>query len=286
MILHKKVTLFCYTFTMTFFTELEKILQIQNPQDKIAQFNLFYPRFLAKEFAYHDRHKAKVFKEPSFARTCHVVDAKGMPKRTSLSTTKGKAYLIHAIAHIEYSAIDLALDHAYRFRGLPEHFYADWLEVAADEIRHFLLCETLLKRYGYHYGSFDVHAFLFDISQKSLDLVTRMAVVPRHLEASGLDANPQMIAKLSKHHDSFAKEAIETLELILKEEVSHVKKGDYWFKWACKKEGIDPKEYFNIVERILPGSKKKKPFVNIKARQKAGFSCDELRTLSDEKCED
>jgi uncharacterized ferritin-like protein (DUF455 family) len=271
---------------MTFFLALEKILLTQNPQDKIAEFNAFYPRFLAKEFHYHDNTTAHVFTIPSFASVCHIVDAQTMPKRSALSTIKGKAYLIHAITHIEYSAIDLALDHAYRFRNMPEKFYKDWLEVAADEIRHFLLCETLLKRYGYYYGSFDVHAFLFDISQKSLDLVTRMAVVPRHLEASGLDANPQMIAKLSHHHDSFAKEAIEVLELILKEEISHVKKGDYWFKWACKKEGIDPKEYFEIVERILPGAKKKKPFVNIKARQKAGFSCMELRTLSDEKCED
>jgi uncharacterized ferritin-like protein (DUF455 family) len=271
---------------MMFFDTLEKILQITQPDDKIAQFNLFYSQFLAGKFHYHDKGIAKVFTTPSFASVCHIVDAKSMQKRRALSTTQGKAYLIHAIAHIEYSAIDLALDHAYRFRNMPENFYADWLEVAADEIRHFLLCQTLLKRYGYHYGSFDVHAFLFDISQRSLDLVTRMAVVPRHLEASGLDANPQMIAKLSHHHDSFAKEAIETLELILKEEVSHVKKGDYWFKWACKKEGIDPKEYFEIVERILPGSKKKKPFVNMKARQKAGFSCDELRILSDEKCED
>ena len=284
--MHKKVTHFCYTRRMTFFATLQKILQTENPQDKIAAFNSFYSRYLDGGYTYHDNTPAKVFTTPSFASTCHVVDAKTMPKRTSLSTTKGKAYLMHAIAHIEYSAIDLALDHAYRFRDMPQQFYDDWLEVAADEIRHFLLCETLLKRYGYHYGSFDAHAFLFDISQKSLDLVTRMAVVPRHLEASGLDANPQMISKLSKHHDNFAKEAIETLKLILKEEVFHVKKGDFWFKWACKKEGIDPKEYFNIVTRILPTAKNKKPFINIKARQKAGFSCDELRILSDEKCED
>ena len=284
--MHKKVTLFCYTTFMTFFGTLEKILQTEKPQDKIAAFKHFYTAYLKGQFPYHDSTPPKVFTSPSFASTCQIVDATTMPKRTALSTTEGKAYLMHAIAHIEYSAVDLALDHAYRFRHMPQQFYDDWLEVADDEIRHFLLCETLLKRHGYHYGSFDVHAFLFDISQKSLDLVTRMAVVPRHLEASGLDANPQMIAKLSKHHDSFAKESIETLELILKEEVSHVKKGDYWFKWACKKEGIDPKEYFNIVTRILPSAKNKKPFINIKARQKAGFSCDELRILSNQKCED
>ncbi len=269
---------------MEFFSELEAILESQTPADKTARFQSFYARYKSKSvFFYHDS-DPKVFTTPSFASFCLICDAKTMSKRTALSTTKGKAYLIHAIAHIEYSAIDLALDHAYRFRNMPPQFYADWLEVADDEIRHFQLCQALLEKNGYHYGSFDVHSFLFDVSQKSLDLVTRMAVVPRHLEASGLDANPQMIAKLSQHHDNFAQEAVRVLETILKEEVSHVKKGDFWFKWACQKAHIDPKDYFDIVEKILPGAKKKKPYVNITARKKAGFSCNEIKVLTDKEC--
>jgi len=271
---------------MEFFTELETILEIQRPIEKIERFRRFYRCYHDSTLRYYHDNDIKVFTNPSFSSICKVVDAKTIPKRTKLSTTQGKAALIHAIAHIEYSAIDLALDHAYRFRHMPQKFYDDWLEVADDEIRHFLLCEALLKKHDYHYGSFDVHAFLFDVSQRSLDLVTRMAVVPRHLEASGLDANPQMIQKLSKHHDSFAKEAITTLETILKEEVSHVSKGDYWYKWACKREGINPDSYFDIVEKILPAAKNKKPFVNIKARQEAGFSCAELRIITDEKCQE
>ena len=269
---------------MEFFSTLQSILESTTPHTKISDFEHFYKVYHDRDLSFNHQQKVLIFTRPSYAKVCHIVEATTMAKRTSLSTTKGKAYLIHAIAHIEYSAIDLALDHAYRFRNMPEKFYRDWLEVAADEIRHFLLCEALLHKYDYHYGSFDVHAFLFDISQKSLDLVTRMAVVPRHLEASGLDANPQMIQKLSHHHDTFAKEAITTLETILKEEVSHVQKGDYWFKWACEKEGINPETYFDIVERILPDAKKKKPFINIKARQKAGFSCKELQVLSDQDC--
>ena len=269
---------------MEFFTELEAILQTQNPQKKIAHFEYFYSRYHDNVIHYYHHTIPKVFTEPSYNTTCNVVDAKSMPTKTALSTTEGKAALMHAITHIEYSAIDLAIDHAYRFRFMPQKFYNDWMEVAADEIRHFLLCESLLKEHGYHYGSFDVHAFLFDTSQRSLDLVTRMAVVPRHLEASGLDANPQMIKKLSNHNDSFAKACISTLETILKEEVSHVQKGDYWFKWACEKEGVNPESYFDIVETILPGAKKKKPFVNIKARQASGFSCSELRVISDQAC--
>ncbi len=271
---------------MEFFKALESILQLQNIEKKIAQFALFYKAYQSKQLHFYHDSIPIIFTFPSYVKTCHIVDATTMPKRAALSTTRGKALLIHAIAHIEYSAIDLALDHAYRFRHMPEKFYNDWLEVAEDEIRHFLRCEALLQKHGYHYGSFDVHAFLFDISQKSLDLVTRMAVVPRHLEASGLDANPQMIQKLSHHHDNFAKECISTLETILKEEISHVQKGDYWFKWACQKEGINPENYFDIVEKVLPGAKKKKPFVNVKARQKAGFSCKELRLITDETCQE
>ncbi len=271
---------------MEFFKELEEILLTDDIAVKLTRFKHFYQCYHDKKIEYYHDSTPLLFTTPSYAKTCRIVDATTMPKRTALSTTKGKALLIHAIAHIEFSAIDLALDHAYRFRHMPQQFYDDWLEVAEDEIRHFLLCDTLLKKYGYHYGAFDVHAFLFDVSQKSLDLVTRMAVIPRHLEASGLDANPQMIEKLSKHNDDFAKEAITTLERILKEEVSHVQKGDYWFKWACKKEGIDPQHYFDIVEEILPGAKKKKPFVNVKARQKAGFSCNEIRQISDATCQD
>ena len=271
---------------MEFFKTLETILQTKDTQEKIEAFKDFYDAYHDKQISFYHDSKPQVFTTPSYASCCNIVEATTMPKRTALSTTKGKALLMHAIAHIEYSAVDLALDHAYRFRHMPQHFYDDWLEVAEDEIRHFQLCEALLKEHGYHYGAFDVHAFLFDISQKSLDLVTRMAVVPRHLEASGLDANPQMIQKLSKHHDSFATQCINTLETILKEEVSHVQKGDYWFKWACKREGINPEDYFDIVERVLPGSKKKKPFVNVKARQKAGFSCKELRLITNQECQE
>ena len=271
---------------MEFFTQLEIILQIENSSKKIKYFEQFYQEYLDNKLYFNHNQTSKVFTAPSFENRCDIVDAKTMPKRRALSTTAGKAYMVHNIAHIEYSAIDLALDHAYRFKNMPEEFYKDWLEVADDEIRHFLSLEKILNNNGYKYGDFNVHSFLFDISMKSLELVTRMATVPRYLEASGLDSNPKMIDKLKNINDNFAKDIIRALEIILKEEVSHVKKGDYWFKWACKKEGIHPDEYFNIVEKILPGAKKTKPYVNIKDRQKAGFSCKEISVLTDESCKD
>lgn len=271
---------------MEFFTTLQQIIKLKSPKDKIKLFDEFYKIYLSDNMQYNYDQSSLIFTEPSFNQVCNIVDATSMPKRGSLSTTRGKAYLVHSILHIEYSAIDLALDHSYRFKNMPQKYYDDWLEVADDEIRHFLMLESIILNLGYEYGSFDVHSFLFDISQKSLDLVTRMAVVPRYLEASGLDSNPKVMQKLSNIGDEFALEIIDAMNVILKEEVDHVKKGDYWFKWACARDGVDSDTYFDIVEKILPGARKKKAFVNISDRKKAGFSCAELSVLSNESCID
>jgi uncharacterized ferritin-like protein (DUF455 family) len=271
---------------MEFFRQLREILTTPTPKEKIDKFKIFYKLYLDGTIEFDHTQQSELFKTPSYQNFLKIVDAKTMPKRRVLSTTAGKAYMVHNIVHIEYSAIDLALDHAYRYKSMPKEFYDDWLEVADDEVRHFLMLEEILNRYGYKYGDFEVHSFLFDVSMNSLDLISRMATIPRYLEASGLDSNPKMMEKLKNIDDHFSKEVISALEIILEEEVTHVKKGDIWFKWACKKSGIDPKDYFDIVERVLPGAKKRKPFVNIKDRQKAGFSCSEIKVLTDKECFD
>ncbi len=253
-------------------------------QEKIDRFKSFYQAYKVGRVKFEEEFEPKVFSSPSFSEICTITPATSMPKRSSLSSKRGKAYLLHSIAHIEYSAIDLALDHAYRFIGLPQEYYDDWLKVADDEIRHFLLLDELLGELGYSYGDFAVHSFLFDISQKTLDLTTRMAVIPRYLEASGLDSSPIVIKKLQNINDDFSKKIIKALNIILDDEVDHVKKGDKWFKYACKKDGITPDSYFDIVEKTLPNAKRKKPFVNVKDRQKAGFSCDEIKVISDSEC--
>ena len=269
---------------MEFFTTLQNILTIQNPDEKIAKFESFYTLYQQNKLLFDHDFKPIVFSTPSFSSICTIADATSMPKRNSLSTNKGKAYLVHSILHIEYSAIDLALDHAYRFQNMPKDFYDDWLKVAQDEIRHFRLLEKIIDSLGYRYGSFCVHSFLFDISQKSLDLLTRMAVIPRYLEASGLDSSPMVIKKLQHINDQQSKEIIDVLKIILEEEVDHVKKGDKWFIWACQKNGTDKESYFDIVEKILPGAKKKKPYVNITDRKRAGFSCQEISVITDQEC--
>ena len=271
---------------MQFYKTLEDILQTSKPHDKIEKFNKFYKQYKLNNISHDNSHKPVVFKEPSFTKHCKIVPAQQVPRRRKLTTNEDKAILIHAITHIEYSAIDLALDAAYRFKNLPKKFYDDWLEVADDEIRHFLLLESMLKELDYNYGDFNVHAFLFDTSMATLNLVDRMACVPRYLEASGLDANPQIITKVKKLNSPFSDNLIKTLTIILDEEIDHVKKGDYWFKYACNKENIDSANFYKIVEKYLPGASKKKAFVNIEFRKLAGYSCDEIKVISDSECED
>ena len=271
---------------MEFFSTLEMILTTTDPSLKIERFNRFYGDYRSGKVTFDHTYRPKIFSEPSFGAHCEIVPATTLPKRGSLSTAKGKAYLVHSVLHIEYSAIDLALDHAYRFQDMPAAYYEDWLKVAEDEIRHFGMLEKIIEGLGYRYGSFPVHPFLFDVSQKSLDLVTRMAVVPRYLEASGLDSSPLVIDKLKRIGDDESLRIIEALEVILEEEVDHVKKGDRWFTWACEKEGVATERYFDIVETILPGAKKKKAYVNVTSRKKAGFSCEEIRVISTQPCSD
>ena len=269
---------------MEFFATLEDILQTAPAKEKIDKFLNFYKLYQEDSLEFDHAQNSKVFIEPSFASFCEVVPATKVPRRRSIKTKTEKAILLHAIAHIEYSAIDLALDHAYRFKNMPKEFYDDWLKVADDEVRHFLMLEELLQKQGHSYGDFGVHSFLFDTSMATAgSLIDRMAVIPRYLEASGLDANPKIIQRVKKQDEEFSKELIPALEVILDEEIDHVSKGDRWFKWACEKEGIDTGSFYYIVEKYLPGATKKKEFVNVEFRKKAGYSCKEIEVLAKKK---
>ncbi len=270
---------------MEFFVTLEKILQIADPYEKIAHFSSFYKKFQNGELIFDHSQTSLIFQEPSFAYYCKVVEPTQVPRRNRFGTKEGRAILLHAIAHIEYSAIDLAIDAAYRFKKMPMQFYKDWLQVASDECRHFLMIDDLLKELGYKYGDFAVHQGLFEAGRATLSLIERMAVVPRYLEANGLDANPKIIGKLKRFNDPFVTKMLNALAIILEEEVEHVQKGDRWFRWACEKEGVEDigRRYFEIVERIYPGTIHSKSYLNIEARKRAGFSCDEIKKLSREK---
>ncbi len=268
-----------------FYERLWLILNSALPQKKEKLLDTLWEDFSDNKLSY-DKSTIEPLIEAPYHQICTVVDPRTLAKRTKLSTTEGRITFIHAIAHIEYSAIDLALDAAYRFRDMPQSYYKDWLEVARDEMRHFNLLESLLKTQGSFYGALPVHDALFEAAERTQhSFLDRMAVVPRFMEANGLDANPRLITRLSAFKkEPFIGEFIKVLEIILEEEVDHVLKGDRWFTYACEENGLDKSIYFDIVEKYYPDTFPKQIDLNVKARQAAGFSCDELRKIGDIEC--
>jgi uncharacterized ferritin-like protein (DUF455 family) len=191
-------------------------------------------------------------------------------------TREGQAALIHAICHIEFNAINLAWDAVYRFRDLPKEFYDGWVQVADEEASHFILLRDHLRSLGYDYGDFDAHNGLWEMAQKTAhDPLVRMALVPRVLEARGLDVTPGIMEKLRSVGDD---KAVSILEVILRDEVGHVEIGSRWFQYLCRQRGMEPEPTFrDLLQQYMKGSLKG-PF-HIEARRRAGFSEEELAYL-------
>lgn len=244
---------------------------------------------IQNEISADDDFNPIIFSKPSYASKCHIVNPRNLPARKDFESKEGLATLVHAIAHIEFSAIDLALDAVYRYPQMPMTYKIDWLEVASDEIRHFKLLESLLTELGYVYGNFPVHCGLFDAAEHTAhSILDRMAIIPRYYEASGLDVSPQIIKKLdNKRKNPHVKKLIDALNIIYAEEIDHVLKGDKWFKYLCTQEGIEEgKEedtYFDILERYDLLSKHR-PHINVEGRKEAGFSCIEIKKLGAKEC--
>lgn len=193
-----------------------------------------------------------------------------------LHSTEGRAALVHAVAHIEFNAINLAWDAVYRFPGMPADYYMEWASVAADEARHFQMLSARLDRLGYRYGDFPAHNGLWQMAlDTDHDPLVRMALVPRVLEARGLDVTPGMIERLRRVGDA---ETVAALDVILREEVRHVAIGSRWFAYLCNQRGLDPAgEFLRLVREhavVL-----RLPF-NQAARLAAGFASAELDALS------
>jgi uncharacterized ferritin-like protein (DUF455 family) len=226
----------------------------------------------------------KIFDTPSYSSFCNIVSPRELPSRKDFDSDEGLATLVHAITHIEYSAIDLALDAVYRYPLMPLEFKVDWLIVAKDEIRHFNMLHELLVDLGYNYGDFDVHCGLFDVSVDTAhSIIERMAVVPRYYEASGLDVNPQIIKKLqNRYKDPRVKRLIDMLNIIYDEEIEHVRKGDKWFRYLCDDIDVELR-YIKILQKYKLLNKHR-PHINVEARREAGFSCSELMDLGAKEC--
>jgi len=207
-----------------------------------------------------------------------LVEPKAVPRRSPF-TPDGHAALVHSIAHIEFNAINLALDAIWRFAGMPEAYYRDWMKVALEESQHFQALQAHLQRCGYTYGSFPAHDGLWTMCDNTRhDVVARMALVPRTLEARGLDATPLIQTKLRKVGTPQALEACDILDTILREEVGHVAIGNQWFHWLCQREGLEPGPFYAQAALQHAAPRPKPPF-NLPARKRAGFTDAELRAL-------
>lgn len=194
-------------------------------------------------------------------------------------TNEGLAALLHAIAHIEFNAIHLALDAVWRFPGMPPDFYRDWLRVADEEATHFGLLRVHLQSLGHDYGDFPAHNGLWEMCVKTQDDITaRMALVPRTLEARGLDATPLIQARLRKVGTPAALGAIDILDVILRDEIGHVAIGNRWYGWLCARQGLEPLAHYRALARLHHAPRLKPPF-NDAARRAAGFSQPELDDL-------
>ncbi|MDE2607085.1 MAG: ferritin-like domain-containing protein [Burkholderiales bacterium] len=198
----------------------------------------------------------------------------------SPARAEGLAALLHAIAHIEFNAINLALDAAWRFEGMPRAFHEDWLRVAAEEAFHFTLLADHLATLGHAYGDFDAHDGLWSMCEKTAgDIVARMALVPRTLEARGLDATPQIQAKLRQAGTPAALRAVEILDVILRDEVGHVAIGNHWYRFLCARDGLDPIAHYGVLVGRYAAPRLHPPF-NEEARRQAGFTPEELAWLA------
>jgi len=196
----------------------------------------------------------------------------------AVGTAEGRVALLHALAHIEFNAIGLALDHLWRFAGLPAAYYRDWLRVAVEESHHFALLRARLQDAGRDYGDLPAHDGLWEMARRTADdPLSRMALVPRTLEARGLDASPSVRAKFIAVGDA---ESARVIDVILRDEIGHVAVGNRWFRFLCQRRGVDPLAAYREVARRCRAPRLRGP-LNVAARLQAGFTAEEIDLLQD-----
>jgi uncharacterized ferritin-like protein (DUF455 family) len=250
-------------------------LSVANVDEKVAATAAAVAAFNAGELTLDGGSEPQAIGTPGRPQRPALVSPRHLPHR-GLGTAEGRIALIHAVAHIEFNAINLAWDAVYRFRGMPADYYRNWVGVAADEARHFAMLQARLAEMGHAYGDFDAHDGLWEMAVKTSEsCLQRMALVPRVLEARGLDVTPGMIERLHAVGDMPTAAILET---ILREEVAHVAVGSRWFAWCCARERRDADATFAALIAEHVRGAVKGPF-NIPARLAAGFSRAEIARL-------
>jgi uncharacterized ferritin-like protein (DUF455 family) len=257
------------------FDSAYRALMADDPDEKVRLTHALRAAWLAGELSCDGGEDAVQIPVPGRPARPELVQPRELPKRKPV-TEEGRAVLFHALTHIEFNAINLGLDAAYRFRGMPADYYDDWLQVADEEADHFAMLRDHLRALGYDYGDFPGHNGLWEMAQKTAhDVMVRMALVPRCLEARGLDVNPGIKAKLLESGDE---EGAEKLDIILRDEIGHVAIGNRWFLYLCEQRGLEPVPTYNgLIDEYMQGPLR--PPFHIEARREAGFSEEELAYL-------
>ena len=250
-------------------------LMISDPFEKAQATQLAYRIFSSLERS--DPGDIQRIETPGIPLKPELVAPQQVKKR-GFGSVQGRVALLHALAHIEFNAINLALDAVYRFRDMPDPYAENWLQVASDESRHFVMVSDRLRQLDSYYGSMEAHAGLWNMALKTdHDVMVRMALVPRVLEARGLDVAPPMIEKFRQHDDHLS---ADILEVIFNDEIIHVQIGNHWFRYACEQRDLVPSEVFADLLRQHSKGVLRGPY-NVVARVQAGFSMEELDALRD-----
>ncbi len=257
------------------FDQIYDCLMLMQPAVKVGRVRDVYDQWLKGELILQTETPPVEVTIPGRPEKPELVDPREVPKR-GFNSESARIRLVHAIAHIEFNAINLALDAVYRFRDMPQQYYSDWLRVADEEALHFTLLNDYLISKGAIYGDYTAHNGLWEMALKSdHDVLVRMALVPRVLEARGLDVTPGMINKLQAAGDTAL---VDILEVIYRDEIGHVKIGSHWFNELCKQRSVSPHTTFSelldeYMEDAVFGS------FDEAARTQAGFSSQEIKDL-------
>ncbi|VAW61289.1 FIG00005326: uncharacterized protein [hydrothermal vent metagenome] len=261
---------------LNLFEQAAECLAICDPRQKVQRTQLLYAQWCEGKLDISAAPEVDVIGEAGRPERPELVAPRDVPKR-SMNTPEGRVVLCHALAHIEFNAINLALDALYRFRDMPVQYYGDWLKVASEEAYHFTLLESYLREHQSEYGDYAGHNGLWHMAQITADdVMVRMALVPRVLEARGLDVTPGIIQKLEQAKD---RALIAHLNIIYRDEISHVAIGSHWFKFICEQRKLNYRTTFkDLILQYMQG-KLRGPFDDV-ARMQAGFSAEEMADLN------
>ncbi len=253
------------------------ILANRDVQSKVEQLARLFDKYHQQEIHLDisKEYSADQLSLPGRPQNPELVPPLQVPKR-KMDTIEGRASLLHSLAHIEFNAMNLALDALWRFPNMPAQYYEDWLRVAKEEAYHFNLVNQHMQSYGFSYGDFPAHNSLWEMVERTTDsVIARMALVPRTMEARGLDAVPSIRDRFKQIKDI---KAVEILEIILHDEIGHVLIGNRWFNFLCVKENLSPISAYRDLARRYRAPTLRGPF-NLEARQQAGFTQEELQLL-------